>query len=61
MDLSMLIQNGALIIGLICLGMLAIAFVRFGKGKLLTKDTGGIFAIMFILVIAFVAISVNWK
>jgi len=57
MDLSLLLNHALPLLGVLCLGLLAVALAKFARGGHMTKNSWGIFAIMFVLVIAFIALS----
>ena len=58
MDLGVLFDDAMIIIGVVCLGLLAVGWIGLSRGKGLTGDSRIIFIVMFVLVLLFLVISI---
>jgi len=57
MNLSLFLNPPLVLLGVLCLGLLAAALAGLARGGHLNRDSRGIFAIMIVLVIAFIALA----
>ena len=58
MDLGVLFDDAMIIIGVVCLGLLAVGWIGLSRGKMMTRDSRIIFIVMFVLVLLFLVISI---